>query len=307
LSSAQSAQSAEQARNATLAPGAAPPWFRAAIAQRPERVGTVVDGVHVRGRCWGPPGPGVVLVHGGAAHGGWWDHIGPLLATERRVLAVDLSGHGDSGHRGAYTLATWATELVALASAAGISDQPMVVGHSMGGYVALTVGCLAPQSVDGIVVIDSPVPGLAPERALAREPTVESMKKRYRTEQDVLARFRVIPPDPYVLGYVADHVAAESVVEDAGGWTWKFDPVSSSRDRTLPVTLVSGLTKRLAILRAEHGLITPAIAARMVTLYGRPAPVVELPGCGHHVPLDDPIALVVALRAVLGTWDSAPG
>lgn len=289
------------------APGAdveTPSWFRTAVAQLPERVEAVVDGVLVRARCWGPTGPGVVLVHGGAAHSGWWDHIGPLLGSERRVVAVDLSGHGDSGRRREYMLAAWSAELAALAAAGGITEQLTVVGHSMGGYVSLTLGCLRPDAVDGIVVIDSPVPGLAPEPALAREPTVDSMKKRHRTKADALARFRVIPPDPHVLPWVAAHVANESVVEDAGGWTWKFDPLSLSRDRTLPTTLVSGLTTRLAILRAEHGLITPAIAAGMVSLYGRPAPVVELPGCGHHVPLDDPIALVVALRSILAVWDS---
>jgi pimeloyl-ACP methyl ester carboxylesterase len=65
------------------------------------------------------------------------------------------------------------------------------------------------------------------------------------------------------------------------------------------------LPGRLAILRAEHGLITPAMAARMVALYGRPAPVVEVPDSGHHVPLDDPIGLVVAVRTLLAVWDTA--
>jgi pimeloyl-ACP methyl ester carboxylesterase len=284
---------------------AAPQWFRDAIAHRPDLVETVSDGVVVRARCWGPPGPGIVLVHGGAAHAGWWDHIGPLLAAEHRVVAVHLSGHGDSGRRDTYALATWSAELAALATAAGITGAPLVVGHSMGGYVSLTLGCRQPEAVSGVVVVDSPVPGLAPEPALTRMPTMRSMKGRYATKDEILRRFRVIPPDPYVLPYVAAHVAAASVMSDEGGWTWTFDPVSLSRDRTLPTTLLSGLPGRLAILGAEHGLITPAIAARMVALYGRPAPVVEVPGSGHHVPLDDPIGLVVAVRTLLAVWDTA--
>ncbi len=284
-----------------------PQWFRDALAQPPEVVEAVAGEVLVRARCWGPPGPGLVLVHGGSAHAGWWDHIGPMLGADRRVVAVHLSGHGDSGRRPEYTLTGWADEVLALARAGGVNGRPVVVGHSMGGYVALTLGCRHPHAVGATVVIDSPVPSLAPDPALTREPTEESMKRRYPTKDEALRRFRVIPPDPYVLPYVADHVAAASVVEDEEGWTWKFDPASLRRDRTLPTTLVSGLPGRLAILRAEHGLVTPEIAAGMLALYGRTAPVVELPGTGHHVPLDDPIALVAALRTLVATWESLAG
>jgi pimeloyl-ACP methyl ester carboxylesterase len=288
------------------AAGAEPAWFGRALAERPELVETVVAGTVVRARCWGSPGPGIVLIHGGAAHAAWWDHIGPLLSVDRRVVAVDLSGHGSSGHRTEYTLATWSDEVAALGAAAGISGPPVVVGHSMGGYVALTLGGRQPQAVGAVIVIDSPVPSLAPAPALTREPTAESMRRRYASKDEVVRRFRVIPPDPWVLPYVAAHVADESVVEVEGGWTWKFDPISLSRDRALPTTLLSALPGRLAILRAEHGLITREIAVGMLSSYGRAAPVVELPGTGHHVPLDDPIALVVALRTMIAAWDSVP-
>ena len=283
-----------------------PLWFRIALADEPETVETLVAGTVVRARCWGPPGPGVILVHGGAAHASWWDHIGPLLSAEHRIVAVDLSGHGASGRRPEYTLAAWAEEVAALAVAGGITGAPMVVGHSMGGYVALTLAGGRPDAVNGVVVIDSAVPGVNPDPDRIREPTAASTLRRYPTKDAALQRFRVTPPDPYVLPYVAAYVAAESVGEVDGGWTWKFDPVSQRRDHTLPPTLLSNVVGRLAIVRAEHGFLTRAIAEQMLAWYGRPAPVIELPGTGHHVLLDDPIALVVALRALIATWDSIP-
>ena len=93
----------------TSAPGtesAAPPaWFSDAIGTEAETAVIDVDGVPVAYRAYGAPGPaGLVLVHGGAAHARWWDHIAPLLAPGRRVVAIDLSGHGDSGRREKYTL-----------------------------------------------------------------------------------------------------------------------------------------------------------------------------------------------------------
>ena len=76
-----------------------PDWFARAIAQAPEHRDVVVAGARVAYRAWGPAGaPGVVLVHGGAAHSGWWDHVAPLL-TGHRVVALDLTGHGDSDRR----------------------------------------------------------------------------------------------------------------------------------------------------------------------------------------------------------------
>ena len=118
---------------------AAPPaWFTAALAA-PVRVGRVtVDGTSIAYRAWGDnPGRGLVLVHGGAAHARWWDHIAPLLAAGHLVAAVDLSGHGDSGRRAAYSLDGWAEEVAAVAADAGITGQPVIIGHSMGGFVAL--------------------------------------------------------------------------------------------------------------------------------------------------------------------------
>ncbi len=127
-----------------------------------------------------------------------------------------------------------------------------------------------------------------------------------RRRTTALARFRLTPPDPLALPYVMDYVAAESVTEVADGWTWKFDPVSQRRDHSLPPTLLSDVSARLAIVRAEHGFLTRPIAEKMLSWYGHAAPVIELPGTGHHVPLDDPIGLVVALDTLVATWDSIP-
>jgi pimeloyl-ACP methyl ester carboxylesterase len=55
----------------------------------------------------------VVLVHGGSAHRHWWDHIAPVIARDHGVVAIDLSGHGDSDRRPVYNFEAWAGEVVA--------------------------------------------------------------------------------------------------------------------------------------------------------------------------------------------------
>jgi pimeloyl-ACP methyl ester carboxylesterase len=111
---------------------AAPGWFERAVATAPEHRDVDVEGASIHYRVWGDPAlPGLVLVHGGAAHSGWWDHIAPQLHSHR-VVAPDLSGHGDSSRRDGYDMQVWAREVVAVAAAEHL-DRPVVLGHSMGG------------------------------------------------------------------------------------------------------------------------------------------------------------------------------
>ena len=113
-----------------------PGWFTEALAQVPEHREVEIDGAAIPLRCWGRAGtPGVVLAHGGSAHSGWWDHIAPFLATTHRVVALDLSGHGDSGLRSRYPVEQWADEVMAAAAAGGIAGRPYIIGHSMGGRI----------------------------------------------------------------------------------------------------------------------------------------------------------------------------
>lgn len=154
----------------SVAPGDEPEWYRAALGRRPSYATAAVDGVSIAYRAWGEPSvDGLVLVHGGAAHSGWWDHIGPLLTEHRRVIAVDLSGHGDSDRRPSYSLDLWAREILAVAAAGGIGGPPTVVGHSMGGFVSLQAAIRFGSRLNGVVVLDSPVHDITPEEHAAFE------------------------------------------------------------------------------------------------------------------------------------------
>src|SRR5262245_42591860 len=120
------------------APANAPEWFTRAIETPYEEHRVDVEGCSIRYLCWGERGkPGLVLVHGGAAHAHWWSFLAPQLASQYRVAAPDLSGHGDSGRREAYPREIWAREVMAVAGAAGIVGAPVVIGHSLGGFVSI--------------------------------------------------------------------------------------------------------------------------------------------------------------------------
>jgi len=276
----------------------APGWFRQALADRPAHRQVSVEGVPVHYRVWGDAGaPGVVLVHGGTAHSGWWDHVAPLLAGHR-VLALDLSGHGDSGHRDSYDSHLWAREVVAVAAHEGL-DRPVVIGHSMGGRVAVTIGVDLPDTVSAIVVIDSALNDSPPNEERVRER--RRPHRVYATAEEATERFRTLPPQDVVLPYVRDHVARASLREVEGGWTWKFDPRVFGNLLRLRDQLPQ-LTPPTVLFRCQHGMIGESMGREMARLVANRMPVIELPDAGHHPMLDQPLALVTALRTQLASW-----
>jgi pimeloyl-ACP methyl ester carboxylesterase len=280
---------------------AAPPeWFTEALAAPVADRTVEVDGVPIAYRLWGGgDGRGVVLVHGGGAQAHWWDHIAPLLAEGRRVVAIDLSGNGDSGRRDSYGFDPWAREIMAVAADAGFA-APVVMGHSMGGLVTLRLAAMFGSSIEGAVVIDSPLRDEAPEERAARRQSTFRKLFVYPSREAIMARFRPVPGQP-VIGYIADHVAATSIREVADGWTWKWDPKVFGRQEPRPPQ--TQVDCRVALFRAQHGILSAEMSAKMYDRLGRVTPVVEIPAAGHHVMLDQPLALVAALRTLLADWD----
>jgi pimeloyl-ACP methyl ester carboxylesterase len=287
-----------------MLPGA-PAWFRNAVTV-PYGDGNVeVAGCDVHYLHWGEPGRrGLVFVHGGGAHAHWWTHVAATFAGEFRVAAIDLSGHGDSGHREEYDPEQWADEVVAVAADAGIDGLPVVIGHSMGGFITIVTAARYPDHVASVIVCDSPVteadPEISAHDAFGRPRT-------YPTVETAVARFRTVPPQDHYLDYVIDFVARHSLREADGGWQWKFDRRIFEQFgrgvRGLAVPYLTQVDCRLALLRSEHGLVTPEIGAFMYEKLGRVAPVIEIPEAGHHAMLDQPLILLTALRTLLADWD----
>jgi sigma-B regulation protein RsbQ len=126
----------------------------------PERHTRAADGVELAweelGQGTAPQGsPAVLFVHGWCGERGFWRTTMEALAKERRVVALDLGGHGaSSAERTTWTLDALADDVVAVANAAELEDV-ILVGHSMGGPVALLAAPRLLGRVRGVIGVDS--------------------------------------------------------------------------------------------------------------------------------------------------------
>jgi pimeloyl-ACP methyl ester carboxylesterase len=286
-------------------PNDPPKWFQDAIAAPCEDRSTEVQGCLIHYLRWGGPGrPGVVLVHGGAAHAHWWSFIAPLLTSEFQVVALDLSGHGDSGRRKEYPRDIWAEEVMAVAQHAGIVGAPVVAGHSMGGFVTIATAARYGDRLAGAVILDSPVRRPNPEEEEGARGRAFRNPKVYDDVKTALEHFRLVPDQPHTNPFIIDHIARHSLCQVTGGFTWKFDPLVFRRVAPRAIhEVLPEVRCRVALFRAEFGLLTPDIGDYMYELLDRNAPVIEIPNAHHHLMLDQPLALVTGLRTILADWE----
>ncbi len=285
----------------------APDWFARAIAQTGVAGTVEVEGAQISYRRWGQPDlPGLLLTHGNGAHERWWDWIAPYLAREYHVVAMTLSGMGDSAWRDAYAMELFSREQMAVCDAAGLFDHdvpPIIVGHSFGGFVTILTGALYGDRLSGTVLVDSPVnPPGRPEGGPPRGPRPNRV---YPTLAEGLARFRLAPPQECENVFIVDHIARHSLKPVERGWTWKFDPhiwqrfsIGNTSDRLRETRC------RIGIFRGEYSAIFPPdVGDYMFSLLGHAVPVIEIPEARHHIMLDQPLAFVAALRTLLMDWD----
>jgi pimeloyl-ACP methyl ester carboxylesterase len=277
----------------------APGWFVAAMGHEPEHRDVEVAGCRIHCRLWGRAGdPVLLLVHGGAAHSGWWDHIGPFLTAGRRVVAADLSGHGDSARRASYGMSAWAAELAAVIATLE-SGPAVVVGHSMGGRIAVTLTAQHPEAVSGLIIIDSPLQDLPPDEeriSARRRPT-----RIYPTPEEAYPRFVTLPPQDVILPYVRENIVRQSLRQVEGGWTWKFDPQFFGSTHSVRPALAR-IARPALFLRCEYGIVGLERVGRLVAECAVDLPIVELPSAGHHPMLDQPLPLVAAIRTATVRW-----
>jgi len=318
---------------------ASPAWFKAALARAPQRSFTSVEGANIELLTWGEIGkPGLIFVHGNSAHADWWSFIAPFFADDFRVAALSLSGMGASDWRETYTFETFATEIHDCAKAAGLYESaaaPVFIGHSFGGSQVFYSACRHPARMRAAILVDTGFGGPPTREQLeawekeARQRGDQNGGSRWRglsqrtgrnrvyaTLEEALARFRFMPPQVPGNLYIADYIARHSLkrapmLDGTGaggtgeGWTWRFDPgLWTKLDRAGMTELSAAGAAPLAHIWGDKSEIIKRHAA---VGHGRDflpasAPHIVIPDSEHHIMVDQPLALVAAVRALLAAW-----
>jgi len=279
-----------------------PSWFKQFVSQVPIDRTCVIDGAAIHYLHWPNPGkPGLMFVHGHAAHAHWWDFIAPAVSEGYDVVAIDLSGSGDSDHRDSYSAGLFAKEIVGCIEDARLAS-PVVVGHSFGGSMTRIAAHLYPNKIKGIVIVDSVIPSQAGPRT--PPPMPRSKTRYYPNLTEAKRRFRLRPPQPCDNDFILDHIAAHSVLETEQGYRFKLDSAVFAKMQVteqfppasdmitamkMPVGFIYGVKSRF---------FTPEIVAELSMVVDERL-TRSVPDAYHHVFLDQPLLFIERLKELL--------
>jgi pimeloyl-ACP methyl ester carboxylesterase len=236
-----------------------------------------------------------LLLHGGSAHAHWWDWFAPLLAKRFRVMALDLRGHGDSewAEPAAYDVEDYVNDTVAVIKALNL-QQVRLVGHSLGGTVAAATAARVTEQLAALVIVDSWIP---PDRE-SKASGVRFMQHlsrlrhpRYRTCEQGIAEYRLLPTGNPAPSEILAHVAAHALrpIPDGSGWTLKFDRATLGAIRAYDIR--PALAQLACPILAVRGAISSHMPAKAIAALRAVAPrleAVEIRAAHHHVMLEQP-------------------
>lgn len=246
-------------------------------------------GVPIRFQVSGKGEPTVVLVHGWALDRRVWDGQVPRLSARRRVVTLDLAGHGESGRpRAPWTMAAFGEDVKAVVEAVG-AKQVVLVGHSMGGPVVLEAARRMPERVKGILLVDTLLDveqRTPPEQIEAMARQLEADYKTTVTQ--MTAEYLFAPGTPAV---VRDRVLGHATAMPAEvsiallRQSWGYDPLPALREIKAPIRAVNA-DKFPTNLEANRRHM-PGYEAVIVA------------GTGHYPMLEDPARFGPALDQAL--------
>lgn len=235
----------------------------------------------------------VVLLHGYLENMMVWDDFVPLLYKQVRVITLDIPGHGISEVKGeTHTMEYLADTLVSALDVLGV-ERVTVVGHSMGGYVALAFAERYASRLEGIVLLHS-------------TPYADSEEKRHNREREI-ALIRSGKKE------LLAHTAPEAgfAVENRGRCRIAIEDLQQTIYLTEDVgiiALLNGMMQRKAqsemlqklgrpilfMLGRKDGYITAEVAEKMVAEHTE-AEVVWFDNSGHMSFVEEPSACAAAL------------
>ena len=284
---------------------ATPKWFEEVIKEVPQSRYIEVDGIKIHYLVWGNQDkPGLFLIHGYSAHAHWWDFIAPSFIEDYCVVAIDLSGMGDSDHRQFYSQDLYGEEIKAVVDDMNWESADFLA-HSMSGPISIKTASNYPHIFKSLFILDSIIV-VPPDktRTFSGRSSMIRTDFIYEDLEKAVESFRLIPPQPTRNEFILKHIAANSFKEIEEGWVLKSD---GSIMKTYQYEDLTDIFMNLKCsIYLVYGLMSQIFSQEILeyTKYVgnlSEESVVGIPGAMHHLFIDEPIAFIQEIKRLLET------
>jgi pimeloyl-ACP methyl ester carboxylesterase len=284
-----------------------------------------VDGGDLHALTWGGGDETIIAIHGISASAVSIQPLADRLASRFRVVAPDLRGRGRSAALpGPFGMAAHAADMVALLDHLGL-ERAVILGESMGGYVAVQLAVSHPERVERIVLVDGGLPLPIPEALLADPdaavaailgPALARLRMTFESRDSYQDFWKQHPAmrdvwNPYLERYVDADLTGEapafrSVVSEAA-------VVADGRDQLVNDDLkrFGEISCPIVLVRAGHNLMnepTPLFSEAIVEACMAQVPqlvVVSAPELNHYSLMLTDAGADLVTEAVLAQADAA--
>lgn len=268
---------------------------------------------------WGnTDAPPMILIHGGRDHCRNWDWVAEQFRDDYHIIAPDLRGHGDSQWMvgGAYSQIDYVYDIAQLLHQKKMTPVT-VIGHSLGGSIALLYTALHPENVTKLVSIEGmgPPPAMIEERI--NKPMAERlhtwmgdlrtlsgrMVRRYSTLEEAYERMQT--ENPHLSEEQARHLTIHgSNQNEDGTYSWKFDNYVRSFPPTgIPIEETWGMFKSITcptlLVRGLESWASDPVADGRVKNFTCPVSVEAFADAGHWVHHDQLEGFVSTVKEFL--------
>ncbi len=245
------------------------------------------------------PGPVVVLIHGFPLDRSMWAAQRSSLGAIYRLILPDLRGHGTSAAPdGIYTVDAMADDVLELLDGLQLTMPVVFGGHSMGGYVALSIAARHPKRVKGLMLINTRASGDSPESARVREilaGQVEASGEARDAMATMLPRLfarSTFDTHPALVAGTHERMARTPARAISG----TLRGLATRPDRTADLP---GIGVPTLVLAGAEDAVIPLDESRSMAGQIPGASFVVVPDSGHMAPMENPGATDAALLGFL--------
>ena len=268
----------------------------------------IVQGLRLHLLDWGEGGDGrpeLLLLHGGVVTARTWGPFCAMLAHKYRLLALDMRGHGDSEWPadGEASHNTLAGDLRGVRRALEL-QRPVVVGHSVGGMLAMRVMVSDPELLGAAVLVDVG-PETAYEGWKPKNEVTETHRLYEQTEDYVTRNAPRLKRSEQHMRRNAHH---EFMRRADGLYQLKYDPrhpMGGPDESTMPglpeLEAMGSVAVPTLVARGERSwFLSREAAQRLVATMPR-AELAVIPDCEHMVYIENPAGLAAMVETFVGT------